>query len=161
MERSRAVREGGNGEEEQHNEDEDKDEAKVEEVVEGKRDSDSDNDNDNKNNDDGNGNDDNDDNDDDDDDDDDDGSWMTWAPAGGVVADLLFLRLSRGLLVLGVGSFSFWAGWLSEHAAHVVVPLAGRQTQFRLSNTQGGRYSFVDLRGTTTTTTSNNATSTS
>ena len=154
MERSRAVREGGNGEEEQHNEDEDKDEAKVEKVVEGKRDSDSDNDNDNKNNDDGN--DDNDDNDDDDD----DGSWMTWAPAGGVVADLLFLRLSRGLLVLGVGSFSFWAGWLSEHAAHVVVPLAGRQTQFRLSNTQGGRYSFVDLRGTTTTT-SNNATSTS
>jgi len=44
-------------------------------------------------------------------------AWQRWEPAFGVVADFLFMRAAPGILVLGLGSFSFWAGWLNQSPA--------------------------------------------
>jgi len=42
------------------------------------------------------------------------GPWQEWEPTFGVIADVLFMRAAPGVLILGLGSFSFWAGWLND-----------------------------------------------
>jgi hypothetical protein len=72
-----------------------------------------------------------------------DAAWSAWAPAPAVVADFLFLLHAKHTLVLSVGSFSFWAGWLSD-AATVHLPMAGRQALYPLHG-ENGRFVFHDL----------------
>ena len=70
--------------------------------------------------------------------------WERWAPSSALVADLLFLRATTGPLILSVGSFSFWAGWLSS-SSEIHMPVAGRQGQYIL-HSEKERFVYHDLR---------------
>lgn len=71
-------------------------------------------------------------------------SWQDWGPSLALIADLIFLRFASNSIVLSVGSFSFWCGWLGN-ATQVHVPIAGRQQQYILYG-EKDRFIYHDLR---------------
>lgn len=70
--------------------------------------------------------------------------WHKWGPSLALITDLLFLRSTSRTLVLSVGSFSFWCGWLGN-ATQVHIPIAGRQQQYILYS-ERSRFVYHDLR---------------